>query len=205
MLKFINYLEVYYLYIISGLIIIIIALTGGLIYCWSLPQPEPIIKSNPLPITIKESKNTAYVDLKGAVKKPGVYLITNERLQDLIQKAGGLLKNADTSNVNLSQKLKDEMVIVINTRQEIKALDKVIKPVIKNDITPNSVTSTNQLININTADLNTLMTLNGIGESKAQDIINYRTKQLFTKIDDLKLVNGIGDATFDKIKSLITI
>jgi len=205
MQKFINYLEVYYLYIITSFFIIIIALSGSLFYYINQPVVKEVIKEIKVPLK-KESKAAIFfVDLKGAVKKPGVYQVTNERVNDLIQRAGGLLKNADTSNINLSQKLTDEMVIIINTKQELK---KIINPIInqplKNDalITNNSE---NTLINLNTADLNTLMTLTGIGEAKAKDIINYREQTPFTIIEDLKNVKGIGDSTFDKIKNLITI
>ena len=205
MQKFINYLEVYYLYIITSFFIIIIALSGSLFYYINQPVVKEVIKEIKVPLK-KESKAAIFfVDLKGAVKKPGVYQVTNERVNDLIQRAGGLLKNADTSNINLSQKLTDEMVIIINTKQELK---KIINPIInqplKNDalITNNSE---NTLINLNTADLNTLMTLTGIGEAKAKDIINYREQTPFIIIEDLKNVKGIGDSTFDKIKNLITI
>lgn len=199
MQKFINYLEVYYLYIITSFFIIIIALSGSLFYYINQPGVTEVIKEIKVPLKKESQSVIAFVDLKGAVKKPGVYQVTNERVNDLIQRAGGLLKNADTNNINLSQKLTDEMVIIINTKQELK---KIINPTInqtlKNDalITNNSE---NTLINLNTADLNTLMTLTGIGEAKAQDIINYRKQTPFTIIEDLKNVKGIGDSTFDKI------
>ena len=117
--------------------------------------------------------------------------------------AGGFTQDADTKSVNLAMKLKDEMKIFIPSKNEISKL--------QNHNTENSqiVTlkdnnSTN-LVNINTADSNKLQTLPGIGPSKAKKIIEFREKNQFKKIEELKNVDGIGEKTFESLKSLITI
>lgn len=185
-----------------------------------------------------------YVDIKGEVKKPGVYEIdSNKRVIDVIDMAGGLTKNADTSLLNLSMKLKDEMTIKIYSKAEIEDAKKniiegpkeieVIKEVEKivevekeclcekNDACISEVNENldienndesniieddiSALVNINTATLDELMTIKGIGESKAQKIIEYRNNNRFEHIEDIMNVSGIGDALFEKIKEYITI
>jgi len=151
-----------------------------------------------------------YVDVKGNVKNPGVYKFEeNERVKDAIEKAGGLTKNANTDNINLSQKLFNEMVIYVYSNNEIKngnnKLDcsticetKVIE--VNNCINTNK----KDLININTASLEELQTLTGIGESKAKAIIEYRNKNKFEKIEDILNVSGIGNNLYEEIKIYIT-
>lgn len=162
------------------------------------------------------------VDIKGAVNQPGVYQVAEDsRVIDVIKKAGGLTKNADTYYLNLSKKVHDEMVIIVYTKTDITNYKKMLKQNAdlvkelktntKNDaiveVEPN-LSNNNQttLLNINTATLEQLMTLPGIGESKAKEIINYREiNNGFKSIDEIKAVNGIGDSTFAKIKDYITI
>lgn len=155
------------------------------------------------------------VDIKGAIKNPGVYeMNTGDRVFDLIEKAGGLLKNSNTNFINLSKELSDEMVIWIYTDKEIEELkigNTIIEYIEKECNCPSVNNSAcinnenNSLININKATLNELMNIPGVGESKAKLIIQYREKSPFNSIEDIKNVNGIGDSTFDKIKEYITI
>lgn len=163
-----------------------------------------------------------YVDIKGAVKKPGVYKINSDKkIIDVITMAGGLMENANTDNINLSRKVTDEMVIIIYTDEEVKnsnIVDTVIKVIDKECVCPNiqndgcinteindSITNVNKTININTATLEELMSINGLGEAKAKAIIKYREENGYFKIiDDLLNVSGIGEALFEKIKEYIT-
>ncbi len=144
-----------------------------------------------------ESNDVVIVDIKGEINNPGVYELTKEkRIKDAIDAAGGLKENADTSKINLSQKLKDQMMIVI--------------PKIGEQIKQNSAEQYNEnnkkTVNINTASKEELMTINGIGETKAKAIISYReNKGEFTKIEDITKVNGIGKSTFEKIKENIEV
>ena len=161
----------------------------------------------------EQKKTTFFIDVKGNVKKPGVYEVEEGAMvNDCIKKAGGLLKNADTSLINLSKKVKSEMVINVPSKNEVKAKTVNISDDItaKNDAEisnkPAENESTNQLININTADVLELQKLDGIGEAKAKTIIAYRDSiGCFKTIEEIKNVSGIGESTFAKIKDCITV
>lgn len=185
-----------------------------------------IIKEN----TIEEKEEIEdepikyHIDIKGAINNPGVYeLSSNLTVNDAINIAGGLTKDADTSVINLAKKITDEMVIIIYTKEEVKKsniVDTVIKVVEKECICPNikndgclnteiddtiSNKENNELININTATEEELKNIKGIGESKAKSIIEYRTKNgNFKSIEDIKNVEGIGDTLYETIKIYIT-
>ena len=164
-----------------------------------------------------------YIDIKGAVKKPGVYQISaNSIVNDGIKLAGGLLKNADTTTINLSKKISAEMVIYVPKKDEV--VKTITNPTVtKDQEIPNdaSISDNNKpaskdnsstktpnktLVNINTATIQELTTLSGVGEAKAQDIIDYRTLNgNFKTIEDIKNVSGIGEALYAKIKDYITV
>lgn len=173
----------------------------------------------------EDTKDNMYnVDIKGAVKNPGVYKISSDlTVNDAIILAGGLTKEADTSVTNLAKKITDEMVIIIYTKDEVKnsnIVDTVIKVVEKECVCPNikndgclnteikdniSNNENNSLVNINTASVEELQTISGIGESKAKSIIEYRKNNgLFKSIEDIKNVEGIGDKLYETIKVYIT-
>ena len=169
-------------------------------------------------INVIEENKKIKIDIKGAVKNPGVYeLDDNTRVIDAINVSGGLTAKADTSSINLSKVLKDEMVIVIYTKDEIlKAKEENVKieyveiekecvcPKLPNDACI-SDTSKNDLISINTASLELLTTLDGIGEAKAKLIIEYRKNKKFEDIKEIMNVSGIGESLYEKIKDKITI
>ena len=189
---------------------------------------EVVIPNNLEEVNIVEEKaekeENCTVDIKGAVKNPGVYYITcKSNISDVINAAGGLNKDADTSITNLAKRINDEMVIIIYTKEEIKnsnIVDTVVKVVekecicpniqndgcINNEITSNIGNNDNTtLININTATKEILQTLPGIGESKAKAIIQYREEHgNFSNIEELKNVEGIGDKLYEDIKIYIT-
>ena len=143
-----------------------------------------------------------YIHIDGEVKNPGVYKMKNgDRVNDVIQAAGGLTDNADKSKINLAIKLKDEMKIYIYKIGEEK--NNSDEKSIGDNTNPNL--NNTKLININTASKDELCKLNGIGESKAKLIIEYREKKKFTKIEDIIKVSGIGKKTFEKIKHNITV
>ena len=138
-----------------------------------------------------------FVDVKGAVKHPGVFETTKDkRVKDLIEEAGGLLDDADTATLNLSQKVKDQMVIYVLKHGE--------KP---KQISDGGTSSSNaDVININTANKEQLMKISGVGKTKAEAIISYREKNGdFKKKEDITKVHGIGKATFEKIKDKIEV
>lgn len=144
--------------------------------------------------------STVVVDVKGQVALPGVYTLSaNKRVLDAITLAGGLLPTADERMLNLAAKLVDEMVIYVPTEGEQTSF---LGPIVQ---VPGA-TSDSELININTSDEIELMTLSGIGPSKAKAIIIYREEYgLFQSIEQLKEVSGIGDQTFEAIKDFISI
>ena len=162
------------------------------------------IEKNRLKETIIETiPEEIYVDISGCVINPGVYKLSNsKRIIDVIDIAGGLCPNADTSDINLSKKIFDEMKIHIKKIGETyneRSLD-------FDDTSDISEKNDNgSKININTASVEQLTTLPGIGEKKAIEIINYREDKKFKTIEDIKNISGIGDKTFEKIKDLIIV
>ena len=192
----------------------------------------------------KNSKEKIFVDIKGAIKKPGVYEVdNNKKVIDVVYQAGGLSDDADTTYINLAKKLSDEMVIIIYTKDQIKEAKKgelistessgsCVCPKISNDVcinntkknstssssgsksTSNKNSSSNKdtdnkndgPVNINTATLEELQTITGIGESKAKAIIQYREENgNFNSIEDIMNVSGIGESLYEKIKDYITV
>lgn len=149
-------------------------------------------KSNDSPIKEDDKISKVMVDIKGQVKNPGVYESTNDkRVKDIISEAGGLLSEADTSSINLSQKLKDQMVIIVNKKGERST---------------NIPQNKKDVVNINSATIEELQKISGIGKSKAQAIIDYRdNKGEFKTKDDLMKVKGIGKGIFEKIKDKIEV
>lgn len=149
-------------------------------------------KSNDSPIKEDDKISKVMVDIKGQVKNPGVYESTNDkRVKDIISEAGGLLSEADTSSINLSQKLKDQMVIIVNKKGEKST---------------NIPQNKKDVVNINSATIEELQKISGIGKSKAQAIIDYRdNKGEFKTKDDLMKVKGIGKGIFEKIKDKIEV
>ncbi|MDK6651529.1 helix-hairpin-helix domain-containing protein [Aerococcus urinae] len=151
-----------------------------------------------------------YVDVKGAVKSPGLYQVqAGDRVLDAIDLAGGLNDQADSKRINLSQRLQDQMVVYVPALdEEVGAKDLIaITPVLSGDgPTAGSSQGDSQKININTADASQLQEISGIGEKKAADIIQYReSKGSFQTIEEITEVSGIGDKTFEKIKEQITV
>lgn len=131
-------------------------------------------------IQLVEKEIEYIAEIKGEIKKPGIYKINkDETLEDLINKAGGLTKLADISSLSLQKKILHKEIVVIPI---IKQIEK---------------------ISINSASLEELMTLPGIGESKAKKIIEYRTNQSFHSIEEIMNVKGIGQKIFNKLKDKI--
>lgn len=175
------------------------------------------------------------VDIKGNVINPGVYEIEETaKVIDVINIAGGLTEEADTSRINLAKTVKDEMVIIIYSKNEIEKyinsqttiemekeyiyVEKPCEcPSVNNDAClkeedlsanemPKEIDKEEiKIVSINNGTKEELMTLPSIGESKANSIIEYRKTNEFTKIEDIKNVSGIGESVFEKIKDYITI
>lgn len=148
-----------------------------------------------------ESENRMIVvDISGAVVQPGVYeLPADSRIYDAVAAAGGLLSEADLDALNQAELLQDAAKIRVLTEAEAETVQDTA---VNTDISAQA----SGKININTADMAQLCTLSGIGESRAKDIIAYREQNgPFQAIEDIMKVNGIKDATFDKIKEEIAV
>lgn len=145
----------------------------------------------------QEEKNTIYVYVCGAVAHAGVYeLKTDSRVYEAIEKAGGFTEDAAVSGINQAALLKDEEQIYVPFTGEAGNL---------NQEAGQSEAESGK-VNLNTATKEELMTLAGIGESKADSIIRYREeKGKFQSIEDIKQIEGIKDGVFQKIKDLITV
>ena len=170
-----------------------------------------------------ETEEYITVDIKGSVNKPGIYKLDknkDRRVFDVIEMAGGLKVNANTSLINLAKKTFDEMVIIIYSNEDlidndkektcsqeqnacIKENDSEIKIEEKKD---EIIDTSNIKININKANITELQQIPGIGESKAKSIIEYREKNGdYKTIEDIKNVTGIGDSLYEKIKEYIDV
>ncbi len=138
-----------------------------------------------------------YVHICGEVVSPGVYELSEEsRVFQAVEKAGGFTENAAAESLNMAERIKDGMKIIVLSRDEAKSAN----------ISPAGSPQGKTQVNLNTAAKEELMTLRGIGESRAEDIISYRDSHGgFKKIEDIMKVSGIKDAAFQKIKDDITV
>ena len=146
----------------------------------------------------KDDSNTdIYVHICGAVINPGVYQVpVGTRVYQALELAGGSSDDAYLSGINLADKLADGQKVYIPSEGENA----------EGILSTDSGDVQSVMININTASEAELMTLPGIGQSRAKDIINYRVKNgLFESIDDIMKVSGIKEAAFEKIKDLIKV
>ena len=140
------------------------------------------------------------VDVKGAVKAPGIYdLPVGSRVNDAVQKAGGLTEQADSKALNLAQKVSDEALVYVPTKGEESASQQVGSGTA-------SSTSKEKKVNLNKASLEELKQVKGLGGKRAQDIIDHReTNGKFKSVDELKKVSGIGAKTIEKLKDYVTV
>lgn len=202
--SFLNQYKYYVLAIAAGLIVFTYLLVSF------INQPEETLSFEYSEDTedISESAaeppelpTTVFVEVKGAVVSPGVYeLPADARVKNVLDVAV-LSENADLLTVNQSAKLTDEMVVYIPYEGEIddETAVKTFSTAAKENVAAGQV-------NINTASIVELTTLNGIGEKKAQAILTYREEQgLFTTLEEIKNIPGIGDKTFENLKPYITI
>lgn len=146
----------------------------------------------------KANKSYIVVEVKGEVTRPDVYeLEEGSIVKELIDMAGGLTKEADISRINRAKKLQNHELVVIGNINDKENM---------NMIEESSEAEYDGLININSANLEELKKISGVGDVKAQSIIEYREKNGgFKSIDEIKNIDGIGEKTFEKIKDKITL
>ena len=167
-----------------------------------------------------EETKTLVVHICGAVSAPGVYeLPAGSRIIDAVEAGGGFLPEADEACCNLAEEIVDGCQIYIMTKSEsctdgqtekkagIQTSPDSDMQTTDRNVRSNSATALeNGLVNLNTADVAALMTLPGIGESRAKAIISYREQHgAFAKIEDIMKISGIKQAAFSKIKDKITV
>ena len=191
--------------IISSILLIIVV--PIFITIFNSKKEEPIIEEE---LVIEEPKEevkeyTLMIDIN-----PGCYEVdSDKRVKDVIELAGGLTPEASTDGINLSAKLYDEMVIVIDKKEEVQIVEtdkRVVTTTKKTESKESSTPVSNGKISINKASAKELTSLPGIGDAKAKSIVEYRTKNgPFQSIEDIKKVKGIGDSIFAKIKDNITL
>lgn len=152
--------------------------------------------------TKERAETMIYVDIKGAVKVPGIYQLKNQqRIWDALALAGGVSEEADTAQVNYAQKVKDQMIIYVPKKGESVAQS-------LETLQESAPAQQNQeeKINVNTATEAELQTISGIGAKKAQEIIRFRDEQgPFKTVEELKNVPGIGEKTVERLKDMLTV
>ena len=155
----------------------------------------------------EEAPVVLYVHVCGAVMSEGVYALPEgARIGDALALAGGAKEEADTAAINLAQYLQDGMKIYVPSAEETRGIPKAELAAAYSGGTGTFTDAGAVRININTASLQELMRLNGIGERYAQAIIEYReARGAFQRIEDIKQVHGIGDKTFERIKDFIIV
>ncbi|WP_295505796.1 helix-hairpin-helix domain-containing protein [uncultured Streptococcus sp.] len=156
----------------------------------------------------EEESEQVTVDIKGAVKNPGVYeLRAGARVHEAIQKAGGLTADAEAKSINQAQKLTDEAVIyVAKTGEEGADVTQIGQHQAGASDSAGASGGKSDKVNLNTATEAELQTISGIGQKRASDIIAYRESSgRFKSVDDLKKVSGIGDKTLEKLKEYVTV
>jgi competence protein ComEA len=178
--------------LIGGILILIIFIGAGLIILSFNKNKEEIKTAN--------NDTEIIIDIEGAVKNPGVYKLKNGNIvQDAINAAGGLNENVDN----------DLMAKDINRAETLKNNQKLLIPILAQASQQVAGTNTETVsagkINLNTASLEQLDSLPGIGQVYAQRIIDYRKKKQFSSTQEVMEIQGIGEKTYEKIKELITI
>jgi len=176
---------------------------GAVGYFGSRPRsPSPVTISTPVPTAVSTAVPTASpirVYVSGAVSAPGVYkFLPGTIVEDAIRSAGGAAPDADLERINLALDLQDQQHVHIPSKGETSSL-----PFVSGGL--GDSLSSGDLVNINTASAAELETLPGIGPSTAQKIIAYReTNGLFTEIEGIQNISGIGEATVEGLRDLIT-
>lgn len=197
--------------IIGGVLAVIVIIFVGRGMMAS-PTKEKVMVTNAVNTTRVEETTTmipqnCYVDIKGEVLRPGVYEFSCEsRIQEVIKKAGGFTEEADETKINLAQKITDQMQMIVpnvHSKQEGGVTEGNSEKGNTSNTTPSN--SKQGTVNINTATLEELQTIKGIGKKKAEAILQYRKEHgAFRTKEDLLQVKGIGKKALEAIESQVT-
>ena len=205
--------------IVIAIVAVIVIVTIGLYFYKSTNENEKIDYSNVQDSTENDNfnedneenkSNKILIHVTGAVKSQGIVILKeNSRIMDAIEAAGGEREDADLEKLNLAYILQDGEKLYVPSKNEKENKEYVSTESGNNVIIEganNEKETQNNMININTATKEQLITLDGVGEATANKIIKYREeKGKFGKIDDIKNVPGIGDAKFENIKDKISV
>ena len=196
--------------IIGGVLAVIVIILVGRGMMASSTK-EKVMVTNAVNTTRVEETTTmmpqnCYVDIKGEVLRPGVYEFSCEsRIQEVIKKAGGFTEEADETKINLAQKITDQMQMIVpnvNSKQEGGVTEENSEKGNSSNTTPSN--SKQGTVNINTATLEELQTIKGIGKKKAEAILQYRKEHgPFRTKEDLLQVKGIGKKALEAIESQV--
>ena len=196
--------------IIGGVLAVIVIILVGRGMMASSTK-EKVMVTNAVNTTRVEETTTmmpqnCYVDIKGEVLRPGVYEFSCEsRIQEVIKKAGGFTEEADEIKINLAQKISDQMQIIVpnlNSKQEGGVTEGNSEKGNLSNTTPSNLKQ--GTVNINTATLEQLQTIKGIGKKKAEAILQYRKEHgAFRTKEDLLQVKGIGKKALEAIESQV--
>lgn len=153
-----------------------------------------------------EAKLRVYVHVCGKVAKPGVYeMEEGSRVFQAVELAGGLLDEAAVDYLNMAQIVADGMKITVPSKEEVES-GTLSGQTAAMGVDSGQGAAAEPVVNLNTADKDQLMTLSGIGEARAEDILRYRAEHgRFRNIEEIMNVPGIKDAAFQKIKDRITV
>ena len=197
--------------IIGGVLAVIVIILVGRGMMASSTK-EKVMVTNAVNTTRVEETTTmmpqnCYVDIKGEVLRPGVYEFSCEsRIQEVIKKAGGFTEEADETKINLAQIITDQMQIIVpnlHSKQEGGVTEGNSEKGNTSNTTPSN--SKQGTVNINTATLEELQTIKGIGKKKAEAILQYRKEHgAFRTKEDLLQVKGIGKKALEAIESQVT-
>lgn len=196
--------------IIGGVLAVIVIILVGRGMMASSTK-EKVMITNAVNTTRVEEITTmmpqnCYVDIKGEVLHPGVYEFSCEsRVQEVIKKAGGFTEEADETKINLAQKITDQMQMIVpnlHSKQEGGVTEGNSEKGNSSNSTPSN--SKQGTVNINTATLEELQTIKGIGKKKAEAILQYRKEHgAFRTKEDLLQVKGIGKKALEAIESQV--
>nr|WP_235702175.1 ComEA family DNA-binding protein [Bacillus altitudinis] len=171
-------------------------------------EPSVLKEQHETRVTLEEKQESAekestsiVVEVKGAVRKPGVYaFMAEDRVEEAIKRAGGFTSKADTVDINQAAKLEDSMMIYVRKKGEGDKQGQTATA----DTPPGNEQS--QGVNVNQADAAELQTINGIGPAKAEAIIAYREEHgEFQQIEDLRNISGFGEKTIERLKNQLTV
>ncbi len=197
-----------------------------MIYFSATSETKVVVTADTSENVVVDTEEKIFVEIKGAIISPGIYEVEKgTRLFEVIELASGLADDANVDYINQTRVLQDQSLIMILTNAEIEAkieeekIEEYEESIVEvattqstiigaDNCSENNATSEdgNSTISINTSTVEELMSLPGIGESKALEIVSYRDNNGgFKNLEELQNVSGIGEATFNKIKALISL